>query len=73
MLDVQKELAKAVKHFWKTRADQRAKQGGGSGMKDAGNCSAVTGGSQTAPQLADHWMLYDNTGDEPLLVDWCRK
>ena len=31
MLDVQKELAKAVKHFWKTRANQKTKQGGGSG------------------------------------------
>ena len=20
--------------------------------------------------LVDHWMLYDNTGDEPVLVDW---
>lgn len=44
MLDVQKELAKAVKHFWKTRANQQAKQGSGSGVKDAGNRSAVTGG-----------------------------
>lgn len=24
-------------------------------------------------QLVDHWMLYDNTGDEPLLVDWSGK
>lgn len=23
--------------------------------------------------LVDHWMLYDNTGDEPLLVDWGSK
>ena len=44
MLDVQKELAKAVKHFWKTRANQQARQGGRSGVKDAGNRSAVTGG-----------------------------
>jgi len=44
MLDVQIELAKAVKHFWKTRADQKKRQGSGSGMKDAGNRSAVTGG-----------------------------
>jgi hypothetical protein len=44
MLDVQIELAKAVKHFWKTRADQKKRQGSGSGLKDAGNRSAVTGG-----------------------------
>ncbi|MDP1927748.1 MAG: hypothetical protein Q8K62_04465 [Thiobacillus sp.] len=23
--------------------------------------------------LVDHWMLYINTGDEPLLVDWSGK
>jgi hypothetical protein len=44
MLDVQKELAKAVKHFWKTRANQKTNQGVASGVKDAGNRSAVTGG-----------------------------
>ena len=44
MLDIDKELAKAVKHFWKTRAGQKQRQGGESGLKDAGNRSAVTGG-----------------------------
>jgi hypothetical protein len=44
MLDIDKELAKAVKHFWKTRAGQKQRQGGKSGVKDAGNRSAVTGG-----------------------------
>jgi hypothetical protein len=44
MLDPGRELAKAVKHFWSTRANQQAKQGGASGIKDAGNRSAVTGG-----------------------------
>ncbi len=44
MLDVQKGLAKAVKHFWNTRASQKIRQGSGSGVKDAGNRSAVTGG-----------------------------
>jgi hypothetical protein len=44
MLDVQKELSKAVKLFWKVRASQKEKQGSGSGVKDAGNRSAVTGG-----------------------------
>jgi len=23
--------------------------------------------------LVDHWILYDNTGDEPLLVNWSGK
>jgi hypothetical protein len=44
MLDIQGELAKAVKHFWKTRSAQSKKQGSASGVKDAGNRTAVTGG-----------------------------
>lgn len=44
MLDIQGELAKAVKHFWRTRASQSKRQGSASGVKDAGNRTAVTGG-----------------------------
>jgi len=44
MLDYQKELGKAVKHFWRTRGKQKERQGGNSGRKDAGNRGAVTGG-----------------------------
>jgi hypothetical protein len=44
MMDVEKRLAKAVKHFWQTRTAQHKRQGGLSGIKDAGNRSAVTGG-----------------------------
>lgn len=44
MLDTQGELAKAVKHFWKTRSAQSKRQGSESGVKDAGNRTAVTGG-----------------------------
>ena len=43
-LDVEKKLANAVKHFWKTRGSQHAKQGAVSGKKDAGTRGAVTGG-----------------------------
>ena len=43
-LDVEKELTKAVKHFWTTRSSQERKQGGKTGKKDAGARSAVTGG-----------------------------
>ncbi|MEX2132047.1 MAG: PaeR7I family type II restriction endonuclease [Pseudohongiellaceae bacterium] len=43
-LDVEKALAKAVKHFWKTRGTQHASQGTFSGKKDAGSRGAVTGG-----------------------------
>lgn len=44
MLDYQKELEKAVRHFWRTRGSQKKRQGGDSGVKDAGNRAAVTGG-----------------------------
>ncbi|BBO21434.1 MAG: type-2 restriction enzyme [Rhodocyclaceae bacterium] len=44
MIDVETELGKAVKHFWKTRGQQKKRQGAASGQKDAGNRGAVTGG-----------------------------
>jgi len=44
MIDVEQELGKAVKHFWKTRSSQHKRQGSGTGKKDAGNRAAVTGG-----------------------------
>lgn len=44
MIDVETELGKAVKHFWKTRSDQKRRQITQTGRKDAGNRGAVTGG-----------------------------
>jgi hypothetical protein len=44
VIDVEKQLSAAVKHFWKTRGSQHLKQGGETGIKDAGNRAAVTGG-----------------------------
>ena len=44
MLDVEKHLAEAVKHFWSVRKRQHKKQGAKSGVKDAGSRAAVTGG-----------------------------
>jgi hypothetical protein len=44
MINVEKGLANAVKHFWQTRTSQHAKQGSVSGKKEAGNRAAVTGG-----------------------------
>jgi hypothetical protein len=44
MPDYDKELGKAVQHFWRVRAKQHKRQGKGSGQKDAGNRAAVTGG-----------------------------
>jgi hypothetical protein len=44
MLDYNKELEKAVQHFWRTRGKQKKSQGADSGLKDAGNRGAVTGG-----------------------------
>ena len=44
MINVEEELRKAVKHFWKIRSKQHKRQGSGTGRKDAGNRAAVTGG-----------------------------
>ena len=44
MLDYNTELKKAVQHFWRTRGSQKKRQGGVTGLKDAGNRAAVTGG-----------------------------
>lgn len=44
MLDLEKELGNAIRHFWTVRGSQKEKQGSKTGQKDAGNRSAVTGG-----------------------------
>lgn len=44
MLDVEKGLADAVRHFWRTRSSQHENQGTATGTKDTGNRAAVTGG-----------------------------
>jgi len=44
MDDLSKRVAKAVRHFWKTRERQAANQGRGTGRRDAGLRAAVTGG-----------------------------
>lgn len=44
MIDVDKELSAAIKHFWRTRSSQHHNQGLETGIKDPGNRAAVTGG-----------------------------
>jgi Restriction endonuclease XhoI len=44
--DFDKELRRAIKHFWSTRKSQARKQGSKSGSRDAGSRTAVTGGRQ---------------------------
>ena len=44
MLDVEKRLGDAVKHFWTVRVRQHRRQGAKTGKKDAGSRGAVTGG-----------------------------
>lgn len=44
MIDLEKELSQAVRHFWTVRGSQQTKQGSKTGQKDTGNRSAVTGG-----------------------------
>ena len=44
MVDLHKALSKAVQHFWKVRGNQKQRQGGKAGKKDAGERGSVTGG-----------------------------
>jgi hypothetical protein len=44
MLDLQKELAEAIRHFWHVRGSQQENQGAKNGQKDTGSRAAVTGG-----------------------------
>jgi Restriction endonuclease XhoI len=44
--DIEKDLRRAIRHFWSTRQKQAKKQGSKSGARDAGSRTAVTGGRQ---------------------------
>lgn len=44
MDDLDKQVRRAIRHFWKTRENQSRKQGSQTGKKDTGARSAVTGG-----------------------------
>lgn len=46
MVNLDRRLAAAVRHFWKTRSRQGQAQGTRSGRRDAGNRTAATGGKQ---------------------------
>ena len=45
-MDYSKQVADAVEHFWRTRLRQDKNQSSTTGVRDAGNRSAVTGGAQ---------------------------
>jgi Restriction endonuclease XhoI len=44
--EIEKQLRRAIRHFWSTRETQAMKQGSKSGARDAGARTAVTGGQQ---------------------------
>src|SRR5713226_2183767 len=44
--EIERDLRKAIKHFWTTRKSQEKKQGSKTGLRDAGARGAVTGGRQ---------------------------
>lgn len=46
MKDLDRRVAAAVKHFWRTRSSQGKKQGARTGRRDYGNRTAATGGKQ---------------------------
>lgn len=66
MIDVETELGKAVKHFWKTRTHQKKRQGTETGRKDAGNRGAVTGGKHAI----DFWTAYKKGVFKPSQKPW---
>lgn len=43
MINVEAKLSEAIRHFWRTRQRQSSKQGRGTGRRDAGQRTAVTG------------------------------
>ncbi len=43
---LEQKIADAARHFWEARSRQRERQGASSGIRDAGERSAVTGGAQ---------------------------
>lgn len=45
-MNYSKQVSEAVEHFWRTRLKQDQNQGSATGVRDAGNRSAVTGGAQ---------------------------
>jgi hypothetical protein len=45
-LNLERDLRRAIKHFWSTRKKQSRKQGSKTGARDAGDRTAVTGGHQ---------------------------
>ena len=46
MQDLERRIAAAVRHFWRTRTRQRKQQGTRTGRRDSGNRTAATGGKQ---------------------------
>ena len=46
MENLDKRIARAVRHFWKTRTSQGQRQGSGGTRRDAGNRTRATGGKQ---------------------------
>lgn len=46
MNDLDRQLSRAIQHFWKTRSRQAKAQGARTGRRDAGSRTAVTGGKQ---------------------------
>lgn len=61
-MDYDKQVRKAVRHFWKIRTQQFNKQGGEKGRKDYGNRSAVTGGKHLDGFIRLLKKLLDDSG-----------
>jgi hypothetical protein len=68
LLDVEKELGNAVKHFWLTRSAQAGRQGRASGQKDAGSRADVTGGKHADGFVQLISRIVSNAGLEDALI-----
>jgi len=71
--NLDQRLRAAVEHFWKTRASQSKKQGGGRGRKDRGARRAVTGGKHLDGFRELIAALLEETGLQRATIYWRKK
>lgn len=73
LLELEKRLKKAIKHFWTTRGTQAVRQGGDQGDKDRGNRGAVTGGKHLDGLGGLVAALLEEAGLQRATIYWRKK
>jgi hypothetical protein len=66
--EIERLLSEAVRHFWSTRQAQTSRQGQQSGIRDAGNRKAVTGGKHADGFIRMVGEIVIDAGLEPTSV-----